>query len=257
MRTFGKRHDGLAGHGLAAAGIGLLAATLWCALAGVVWAQNGQPPAAAATPVPPPAAAPAAPAIPVTTSPAPPAAPAAAAPAAPAVPVAASPAPENPAPAQGAALSFPPQPPPPNKPGFITAFGHWWTDSVADFNTKMKDAKTKMDAKQDAVAKDAAAATRDAMKDAAKATQEAATAVVRLPSTRVLEMRELCATAPNGAPDCQSAAKAACRRKGFADGRALDVSSAEKCKASLWLSGQPPAEGDCPVETVVLRAICQ
>jgi hypothetical protein len=177
----------------------------------------------------------------------------------PAAPAAAS-APENPAPAPSSGLAFPPQPPAVSKPGFVTDLGHWWNESIASFHAKIKDAQQKLgdlNKKQGDVAKDAASATADAVKNAATATKDAATAVVRLPSTRVIDLHEPCATAPNGAPDCQAAAMNACRGKGFDAGQPLDVRTAEKCKASLWVSGQAPAEGQCPVETVVLRALCQ
>ncbi len=63
--------------------------------------------------------------------------------------------------------------------------------------------------------------------------------------------------AGNGAPDCQTAATNACHAKGFSTGQPLDIRTAEKCTASLWVSGQNPGSTDCPVETVVLRAACQ
>ena len=53
------------------------------------------------------------------------------------------------------------------------------------------------------------------------------------------------------------AAANACKSKGFKDGQPLDVRTAEKCNASLWVSGQPSAPAECPIETVVLRAACQ
>jgi hypothetical protein len=158
------------------------------------------------------------------------------------------------------ATGLPPQPPAVDKRGFLNDFGRWWDESAANFNAKMKDARQKFDdmnKKQNDAAKEAAAATQDAMKNAAEATKNAATAVVRLPNTRVIEIRENCAAAANGAPDCQAAATKACRGKGFETGQALDVRTADKCPASLWISGQGPAEGQCPVETVVLRAVCQ
>jgi hypothetical protein len=157
-------------------------------------------------------------------------------------------------------MTLPPQPPPADKRGFLNNFGHWWDDSIADFNAKMKDARQKFDdmnKKQNDAAKDAAAATQEAMKNAAEATKKAATAVVRLPNTRVIEIRESCAPAANGAPDCEAAATKACRGKGFESGEPVDVRTADKCPASLWLSGQAPSAGQCPVETVVLRAVCQ
>jgi hypothetical protein len=151
------------------------------------------------------------------------------------------------APAPG--LSFPALPPPAYKPGFLYEFGRWWDDArgkFEDFTKKSNDA-----------AKDAAAAAQDAMKNAAQATKGAATAIVRLPNTRVIEVRERCETAPNGAPDCRAAATNACRGKGFNSGQPVGVQSSENCPPAVLLSGRTAAEGKCPVETVVLLAACQ
>ena len=147
-----------------------------------------------------------------------------------------------------------PQPPPPTeKRGFLNDFGQWWNKSIADFNAKIKDQQSKLDdfnKQQNAAAKDAAAATQQAVKNAADA-------VVRLPAARMIEIHEVCVTAGNGAPDCQAAAINACKVKGFTTGQPLDIRTAERCSASLWVSGQAPASADCPVEAVVLRAACQ
>ncbi len=178
-----------------------------------------------------------------------------------AVPGAAQQAPGTPTPS-AASPALPPQPEPSaaEKRGFLSAFRRWWDESAANFNAKMKDARQKLDEmnrKQNDAAKEAAAATQEAMKNAAEATKNAANAMVRLPNTRVIEISEACAAAPNGAPDCQAAATKACRGKGFETGQPLDVRTADKCPASLWVSGKAPTEGQCPVEAVVLRAVCQ
>ena len=76
--------------------------------------------------------------------------------------------------------------------------------------------------------------------------------------THVIEIQDVCATAGNGAPDCEAAATKACTVKGYKAGQPLDIRTAEKCKASLWVSGQQPqSPAECPVETVLLRAACQ
>jgi len=155
----------------------------------------------------------------------------------------ATPAPAAPAPApqaQGAPNGFPAQPPPTYRPGFIVEFGRWWDETRGKLDTP----------------KDAANATQDAMRNAAEATKDAMTAIVRLPTTRVLELRARCELAPNGAPDCRQAAANACRGKGFRSGDPLDVRSSENCPASVALSGRQPAPGECPTETVVLAAAC-
>jgi len=201
----------------------LVAAALAAATASVALAQTSQPPIAAA---PSPAAGPATPAAPQ-------AAPAGALPALP-PPVAS---PLAPAPAE--------------KHGFFNDFGHWWDRSIADFKANMQEQRTQLDTfnKQPAdAAKDAATATGQAMKNAADAMTH---------FSHVIEVQETCPVAGNGAADCATAATNVCKGKGYNAGEPLDVRTAEKCTASLWVSGQPPAQADCPVETVLLRAACQ
>ena len=179
-------------------------------------------------------------------------------------PSATAPSTVEPAPTQppaSAGVTLPPQPPPPSaalpapapeKRGFFDDLARWWHNSTADFNAKLKEQQSKLDdfnKKSADAAKDAAAATQQAMKNAADA-------VARLPTAKVIEIQAPCAIAGNGSADCASAAANACKGKGFVDGQPLDVRTAEKCTASLWLQGQKqPA--DCAVETVVLRAACQ
>ena len=168
---------------------------------------------------------------------------------APQQPSAAPPAPAPP-PTAGA---FPTQPPPVEKRGFLNSFGQWWDDSIADFKTKWKQQQTQLDdfnKKSGDAAKDAAVATGEAMKNAADA-------MVHWPISKTVEVHEVCAIAGNGSADCATAATNACKGKGFKSGQPLDVRTAEKCTASLWVSGQNPAAADCRDETVILRAACQ
>jgi hypothetical protein len=225
--------------------------------AGVALAQNNQPQAPSGLA---PQAAPLqqAPAVPQTSSSK--QAPAAAAPAEPAAPATAaapqastaapqaSAAPQTSAAPQAAAspassgAGLPPQPPPVDKRGFLNDLGRWWDDSVAGFNDFNK--------KSAEAAKDAATATGQAMKNAADA-------MVRWPTSKVVEIHEVCPLAGNGAPDCQAAAANACKTKGFKAGQPLDIRTAESCTASLWVSGQNPPNGECPLESMVLRAACE
>jgi hypothetical protein len=155
-------------------------------------------------------------------------------------------------PATSPGLTLPPQPQPPGaaspsastdqQHGFFDNLGRWWHDSVADFNAKIKEQQSKPD---------------DFKKKSAEAMSNAASAMVKLQTSKVIEIHEPCAIAGNGAADCATAAINACKGKGFKDGQPLDVRTAEKCNASLWVSGQPSTPTDCPVETVVLRAACQ
>jgi hypothetical protein len=167
--------------------------------------------------------------------------------------------PATPAPA-AATPSSQPQPAAVDRPGFLHELGSWWDGSIAYFNAKMKDARGKFEdfgKTSNEAAKGAATATQEAMKNAVDVSKDAASAVLRLPNTRVVEMRERCDKAANGAPDCYAAAVTGCRAKGFTGGKSLDVSSAETCPAATLLSRQKPGEGECPVETVVTRAVCQ
>lgn len=134
---------------------------------------------------------------------------------------------------------FPPQPPPAaGQPGFIYEFGRWWDSQHVGANS-------------------AAAATQDALKHAAEATKEAATALIRIPAGRFIEVHQRCALAPNGAPDCRSAATSVCRTKGFQDGNPINVQSSQNCPPAVWMSGREPAAGECPQETVVLMVACR
>src|ERR1700675_1283881 len=163
----------------------------------------------------------------------------------------------QPAPAPGL---LPAQPSPANKPGFLHQLELWWNDSFGDFDAKMKSAKDKLDdynKQQNQAAKETSAATEQAFKDAAQATKEAATAVVKLPITRMFEFHEPCQVAGNGAPDCQATATNACRTKGFDSGQPLDISNSQECPARVMLSGRPPVEGECKDVTFILRAVCR
>jgi hypothetical protein len=223
-----------------AAAVWLLAATLCAAAAGIAAAEDGNaPPTAANQPAPP--------------APAPPAAaPAAAAPAA----SAASAPPGASAPAAATATA----PPTADRPGFLHQMREWWDKSISGLSAGMQDARSKVEnlnQKSTEAVKNAATATQDAMKSTAEATKGAASTLLKLPNTRAIEIRERCAPAPNGAPDCQTAAANACRAKGFSGGQPLDVVTAEKCPPAAMLSAQNPGETECPAETVVSRVLCR
>jgi len=163
--------------------------------------------------------------------------------------------------APGAAAAAPPSPPAAaDKRGVLYELGSWWDSSITYFSTKLNDARGKFEdvgrTSKD-VAKDAASATQEAVKSAVEVSKDAAGAVVRLPNTRLIEMRERCDKAPNGAPDCTVAAAAGCRAKGFTGGKSLEVSSAITCPTATELARQKPEHVECPVETFVTRAVCQ
>jgi hypothetical protein len=149
----------------------------------------------------------------------------------------------TPAPNQASALPTAPE----EKRGFLNGLGDWWKDSISSFNAKIKEQQTKLDEfnkQQSAAASDAT----QAMKNAAGA---------MFTPSKLIEIQQPCPVAGNGAPDCATAATDVCKSKGFSAGQPIDIRTAERCKASLWMSGQNPATADCPVETVLLRVACQ
>jgi hypothetical protein len=158
-----------------------------------------------------------------------------------------------------AAAATGPAAPTADKPGFLHQLWEWWDSSVSGLSAGMQGARSgveNLNEKSTAAVKSAAGATQDAMKSTAEATKGAASTLMRLPSTRMIEVRERCPLAPNGAPDCQTAATNACRGKGFGGGSPLDVVSTEKCPPAALLA-QTPGERVCPVETVLSRVMCQ
>jgi hypothetical protein len=135
------------------------------------------------------------------------------------------------------------------QPGFLDALGRWLGDSKAKIDEQLKTT-------QDAIGGLGTQAT-GAAKDAAGAAQQATGALIGLPAGRVVNGRERCPVAANGAPDCTPAANALCRTKGFGSGRGLDINASQKCPAHIWWSGRSPTEAECTAETFVLRAVCQ
>jgi hypothetical protein len=147
-------------------------------------------------------------------------------------------------PAQAAGQRSAHAPPPPT---LLHALARWFDESLATIG--LHDVQGPLG--------DVGARTGEAAKDAADVAVEAAGAVVRLPGTRVVTARQRCEPAGNGAPDCQTAANTVCRSRGFWSGRSVDIESAQKCPAQVWLSRRSPAPGECALETFVTRAICQ
>jgi hypothetical protein len=69
--------------------------------------------------------------------------------------------------------------------------------------------------------------------------------------------RAACAVAANGAPDCKLGADRLCQSKGYKEGKSLDIDSAEKCSAKVYIPGRKRKPGDCRTENHVIKALCQ
>ena len=144
----------------------------------------------------------------------------------------------------GAATANPPPAAPNSMPGpsLVDTIGRWFDDGTTKFKSNLQGAQQSFDEFADQ--------TRDAAKDATGA-------VMGLPNARIVTVRERCAAAQNGAPDCQAAAAAACRGKGFQTGKSVDTQSAHKCPAQVLLKGRAPNDAECSTEIFVTRAVCQ
>ena len=143
----------------------------------------------------------------------------------------------------GAAAANPPAAAPNSMPGpsLVDTIGRWFDDGTTNFKSNLQGAQQSFDQFADQ--------TRDAAKDATDA-------VIGLPNTRIVPVRERCAVAGSG-PDCNAAAIVACRSKGFTTGKSLDTQSEQKCPAQVLLRGRAPNDGECRTETFVTRALCQ
>jgi hypothetical protein len=144
----------------------------------------------------------------------------------------------------GAAAANPPPAAPNSMPGpsLVDTIGRWFDDGTTKFKSNLQGAQQSFDEFADQ--------TRDAAKDATDA-------VMGLPNARIVTVRERCAAAQNGAPDCQAAAAAACRGKGFQTGKSVDTQSEHKCPAQVLLKGRTPNDAECSTEIFVTRAVCQ
>jgi hypothetical protein len=132
--------------------------------------------------------------------------------------------------------------------GFFGNIGRWFDEQAANMNSTFKDASNKI-VNFGNEAGNVAKTTVEGAKDAAGT-------VARIPNARVVIGHEKCKNAPNGAPDCVAAANTVCKAKGFEFGRSVDMTTAEVCPPSTWMSGRTSGS-ECRTETFVSRVLCQ
>ena len=138
--------------------------------------------------------------------------------------------------------------PPAEKPGFFAAIGRWFDDQTSKFGPNFKGARSGVEN----FGHEAGLAAKTTVESA----KDAAGAVTRIPTARVVTGHEKCTIAPNGAPDCVVAANAICKTKGFESGKSVDMTTAEICPAQVYMAGRSSGP-DCHTETFVSRALCQ
>ena len=143
------------------------------------------------------------------------------------------------------------QPPAPAKTedNFFKRVGRWFDDSFSSVGSHFKSAEKGVE-NFNREAGAAAKATGGAVKDAADA-------VVKLPTTRVVTGHQTCTVAANGAPNCQDAANKLCQGKGFAFGSSIDITAAEECPVRVATGQREAKPGECKNVTFVSRAMCQ
>lgn len=137
---------------------------------------------------------------------------------------------------------------PPDKHGLLSSVGRWFDEQATRINSGLNDAGRR-------VANFGREAGIAARTTAGGAT-DAATAVARIPTTRVVAGHEKCLAAPNGAPDCLAAANLVCRANGFESGKSVDMTTAQTCPPKVYMAGRSSGP-ECTTETFVSRALCQ
>jgi hypothetical protein len=142
----------------------------------------------------------------------------------------------------------PPKTDPKAEPGLFESVGRWFEEQGGKISSTFKDAGKKVDN----FGHEAGVAAKTTVEGA----KDAAGAVARIPTVRVVDGHEKCPNAPNGAPDCVTAATAMCKAKGFESGKSADMTTADVCPAQVYLSGRNSGPG-CHTETFVSRALCQ
>lgn len=159
-------------------------------------------------------------------------------------------------PDQAPAASTGPAPALPTPPEIIGAIGRIIDQSVTSVGEGVKGAGETLGAGVRGAGETIGGAT-SAAGELAKGMTDAAGTVARIPLGNVVSGFERCTTASNGAPDCAPASDALCRTKGFARGSSVDITTARKCPAAVWLQGRTPTEAECVNESFVSKAVCQ
>src|SRR5689334_7245439 len=153
--------------------------------------------------------------------------------------------PDAPAQAAPQSPSAPPLPRLPSPGETIGSIGRFIDKSISDVGAGIRGAG------------DAVGGASSAAGEIAKGVGDAAGTVARLPLSNTVTGWQSCPPAANGAPDCEVASVALCRTKGFTSGKSVDITSAQKCPAVVWLEKRQPAPGECKDEAFVSKALCQ
>jgi hypothetical protein len=130
--------------------------------------------------------------------------------------------------------------PPPGDPGLVEEMGKLLKESADGLSATFSNSKKAIE--------DLNARAKDATSNLPR---------LGLGQTSIVSGRVMCPVAVNGAPDCKLASNQLCLAKGYKEGNSLDIESAEKCPAKVYLSGRQGVPGECRTENFVTRAVCQ
>lgn len=160
-------------------------------------------------------------------------------------------APSQPPAATPAPATEPPpalEPPAKSNPGLVEEIGKLFRESVTGLKDSASGLSSKLPSAREAI---------DGINSSAKDATDSLSRMNPIAAQTMVSGRVACPAAANGAPDCKAASDRLCKEKGYKEGKSLDIESAEKCSARVYLSGRTGAPGECRTENFVTRAVCQ
>ncbi len=142
-------------------------------------------------------------------------------------------------------------PPPRDNPGLIQEIGRWFERGAATVRDQFDGKKP-----TEPPAPNAATTSKSIGETAIDIGKTATDAMVKPLTTRIVSGHERCGVAPNGAPDCVTAAQMLCQKNGYTTGKSVDFTQAEQCSPTVYLAGRQNAPV-CNTVTFISRAMCQ
>lgn len=140
------------------------------------------------------------------------------------------------------------EPPPKSNPGLVEEIGKLFKNSVTGLRDSASGLTSKLPSARETI---------DGINSSAKDATDGLTRLAPIGAQTMVSGRIACPAATNGAPDCKVASDKLCKDRGYKEGKSIDIESAEKCSARVYLSGRTGAPGECRTENFVTRAVCQ
>lgn len=144
--------------------------------------------------------------------------------------------------------ALPPDQSPRSNPGLVEEIGKLLKNSVTGLRDSASGLTSNLPSARETI---------DGINSSAKDATESLSLINPMNPQTMVNGRVACPAAANGAPDCKAASDKLCKDKGYKEGKSLDIETAEKCSARVYLSGRTGAPGECRKENFVTRAVCQ